>query len=128
MRVLLDTHALVWALGEPERLSRRARAVIADQATVVFVSLTSAWELAILQSLDRVRLKVPLATLFTEGLAALRFQLLPIRLPYVVAVADLPHHHRDPFDRLLVATALAEKLTVVSADREFKRYGVPVLW
>lgn len=128
MRVLLDTHALVWALGEPDRLSPRARATIADQATVVFVSLTSAWELAILQSLDRVRLKVPLATLFTEGLAALRFQLLPIRLPYVVGVANLPQHHRDPFDRLLVATALAERLTVVSADREFKRYGVPVLW
>ena len=128
MRVLLDTHALVWALGEPDRLSPRARAAIADQATVVFVSLTSAWELAILQSLDRVRLKVPLATLFTEGLAALRFQLLPIRLPYVVGVSELPQHHRDPFDRLLVATARAERLTIVSADREFKRYGVPVLW
>lgn len=128
MRVLLDTHALVWALGEPDRLSPRARATIADHATVVFVSLTSAWELAILQSLDRVRLTVPLATLFTEGLAALRFQLLPIRLPYVVGVAALPQHHRDPFDRLLVATAKAERLTVVSADREFKGYGIPVLW
>ena len=128
MRLLLDTHALVWALGEPDRLSPRARATIADQATVVFVSLTSAWELAILQSLGRVRLKVPLATLFTDGLAALRFQLLPIRLPYVVGVSALPQHHRDPFDRLLVATALAEKLTVVSSDHAFKRYGVAVLW
>lgn len=128
MRVLLDTHALVWALGDPDRLSRRARATIADQATIVFVSLTSAWELAILQSLDRVRLKVPLETLFTEGLAALRFQLLPIRLPYLVTVSALPRHHRDPFDRLLIATAKAERLTVISADREFKRYGVPVLW
>ena len=128
MRVLLDTHVLVWALGDPDRLSSRARATIADQATVVFVSLTSAWELAILQSLDRVRLQVPLATLFTDGLAALRFHLLPIRLPHVAGVADLPRHHRDPFDRLLVATALAERLTVVSADREFARYGVTVIW
>jgi PIN domain nuclease of toxin-antitoxin system len=128
VRVLLDTHALVWALGQPDRLSSRARATIADQATVVFVSLASAWELAILQSLDGVRLKVPLGTLFTEGLAALRFQLLPIRLPYVDGVSALPYHHRDPFDRLLVATALAERLTVVSADSAFKRYGVPVLW
>jgi PIN domain nuclease of toxin-antitoxin system len=109
-------------------LSSRARATIADQATIVFVSLTSAWELAILESIGRVRLKIPLATLFTEGLAALRFQLLPIRLPYVVAVTSLPQHHRDPFDRLLVATAKAEQLTVISADREFKRYGVQVLW
>ena len=128
MRVLLDTHALVWALGDPDRLSPRARATIANQATVVFVSLTSAWEIAILQNLDRVRLKVPLAVLFTEALAAARFQLLPIRLEYVAAVAELPQHHRDPFDRLLVATAKAERLTVISADRQFKRYAVPILW
>jgi len=128
VRVLLDTHALVWALAEPDRLSSRARAALVDPATVVFVSLTSAWELAILQGLERVRLQVPLASLFTEGLAALRIQLLPIRLHHVAGVAGLPQHHRDPFDRLLVATALAERLTVVSADRTFKRYGVPVLW
>lgn len=128
MRVLLDTHALVWALGDPDRLSSRARATIADPATVVFVSLTSGWELAILQSLERVRLEMPLGTLFTQGLAALRFHLLPIRLPHIAGVAGLPQHHRDPFDRLIVATALAERLAVVSADRAFKRYGVPVVW
>lgn len=128
MRVLLDTHALVWAAGDPDRLSSRARATIADPATVVFVSLTSAWELAILQGLERVRLEIPLGTLFTQGLAALRMHLLPIRLPHVAGVAGLPHYHRDPFDRLLVATALAEKLAVVSADRAFMRYGVPVVW
>lgn len=128
MRVLLDTHALVWALAEPDRLSPRARAALVDPATVVFVSLTSAWELAILQGLERVRLQVSLASLFTEGLAALGIRLLPIRLHHVTGVACLPQHHRDPFDRLLVATALAERLTVVSADRAFTRYGVPVLW
>ena len=92
------------------------------------MSLASAWELAILQSLERVRLRIPLATLFTEGLAAMGIQLLPIRLHHVAGVAGLPQHHRDPFDRLLAATALAEQLTLVSADRVFKRYGVPVLW
>jgi PIN domain nuclease of toxin-antitoxin system len=126
--VLLDTRTLVWAFGDPDRLSSRARVAIADPATVVFVSLTSAWELAILQGLERVRLAIPLETLFTQGLAALRFHLLPIRLPHVAAVAVLPHHHRNPFDRLIVATALAEKLAVVSSDRAFKRYGVPVVW
>ena len=128
MRVLLDTHALVWALAEPDRLSSRARAALADPATVAFVSLVSAWELAILQGLERVRLQVPLAALFTEGLAALGIQLLPIRLAHIAGVAALPQHHRDPFDRLLVATALAERLTVVTADDVFNRYGVPVLW
>ena len=128
MRVLLDTHALVWALAEPDRLSSRARAALADPATVAFVSLVSAWELAILEGLERVRLQVPLAALFTEGLAALGIQLLPIRLAHIAGVAALPQHHRDPFDRLLVATALAERLTVVTADDVFNRYGVPVLW
>ena len=128
MRVLLDTHALVWALAEPDRLSSRARAALADPATVAFVSLVSAWELAILEGLERVRLQVPLAALFTEGLAALGIQLLPIRLAHIAGVAALPQHHRDPFDRLLVATALAERLTVVTTDDVFKRYGVPVLW
>jgi PIN domain nuclease of toxin-antitoxin system len=126
--VLLDTHALIWALSDPDRLSSRAHAAIVDPETVVFVSLTSAWELAILQGLERVRLDVPLGTLFTEGLAALRFHLLPIRLGHIAATAELPQHHRDPFDRLLVAAALAERLSVVSADRAFKRYGVPVVW
>lgn len=128
MRVLLDTHALVWALAEPDRLSPRAREVIADPATVVFVSLTSAWELSILQGLDRVRLKVPLVTLFTEGLASLRINLLPIRLQHVAGVATLPQHHRDPFDRLLVSAAVAEKLSVVTGDKLFRRYGVTVVW
>jgi PIN domain nuclease of toxin-antitoxin system len=75
-----------------------------------------------------VRLDLPLATLFTDGLAAMRFHLLPIRLPHVAGVAELPRHHRDPFDRLLIATALVERLKVVSADRAFTRYGVPVVW
>ena len=126
--MLLDTHALVWALSDPARLSVRARSVLSDHATVVFVSLASAWELAILESLGRVRLKVPLGTLFTEGLAALHFHPLPIRLQHIAGVAALPHHHRDPFDRLLVATAKAEKVSLVSADRALKRYGVPMVW
>ena len=128
MRVLLDTHALVWALSDPDRLSRRARAVIAEQRTVVFVSLASAWELSILEGLGRVRLSLPLGTVFTEGLAALRFHLLPIKLSHVAGVAGLPPHHRDPFDRLLVSAARAEKLSIVSADRHIARYAVSVVW
>ena len=128
MRVLLDTHALVWALAEPDRLSPRARAVLVDPGTVAFVSLVSAWELSILEGLDRVRLKVPLSRVFTEGLASLRINLLPIRLSHVASVALLPPHHRDPFDRMLVAAAIAEKLSVVSGDSVFRRYGVTVVW
>ena len=81
MRVLLDTHALVWALAEPERLSSRARATIANPATDAYASMTSAWELAILQGLGRVRLDAPIEVIFSEGLAALRIRLLPIQVP-----------------------------------------------
>lgn len=128
MKLLLDTHALVWALGEPERLPLRARAAIASASNDVYVSMASAWELAILQGLSRIRLGAPLVTVFTARLAALRIRLLPIQLQHLSALAALPHHHRDPFDRLLVATALAERLTLVSADGQFSAYAVPVLW
>lgn len=94
----------------------------------LFVSMTSAWELAILQGLGRVRLDVSLDVVFTEVLAALRIRLLPIQLRHVVAVAGLPAHHRDPFDRLLVATALSETLALVSRDRALERYAVTVVW
>lgn len=90
--------------------------------------MASAWELAILEGTGRVRLGVPLATLFTEGLASLRVRLLPIQLQHLAAVPMLPRHHRDPFDRLLIATALSGKLTLVSGDRMFREYGAQVLW
>lgn len=128
MRLLLDTHTLIWALAEPERLSLRARTAIASSANDAFVSMASAWELAILEGLARVRLGVPLAVVFTARLAALRIRLLPIQLQHLAALAALPHHHRDPFDRLLVATAVAERLTLVSADSRLGEYDAPVLW
>ncbi len=128
MKVLLDTHALVWALAEPERLSPRARLTIASAATDAYASVVSAWELAILAGLGRVRLAAPLEVLFSEGLAALRIRLLPIQVRHVARVASLPGHHRDPFDRLLIATAMTEKLTLVSGDRAFARYGIATLW
>lgn len=128
MRLLLDTHTLIWALAEPERLSLRARAAIASSANDAFVSMASAWELAILEGLSRVKLGAPLATVFTARLAALRIRLLPIQLQHLAALATLPQHHRDPFDRLLVATALAERLTLVSSDERLGAYGAQVLW
>lgn len=128
MRLLLDTHALVWAMADPARLSPRARLAVTSGATDAYASVVSAWELAILEGLGRVRLGAPLESLFSDGLAALRIRLLPIQVQHAARVASLPNHHRDPFDRLLIATAMTEKLTVVTRDRTFARYGVSTVW
>lgn len=84
--------------------------------------MASAWELAILHGLQPVRLAAPLETVFTERLAALRIRLLPVQWQHMVAAAALPRHHRDPFDRLLIATAMTETLALVSCDRAFEQY------
>ena len=128
MKVLLDTHALVWALADPDRLSPRARMVLSDGDSLLFASVASAWELAILQGLGRVHLHVPLERIFTESLAALGVRLLPIQLAHVAALRALPQLHRDPFDRMLIAAAAAEGLSIVSRDGAFEQYGVPVVW
>ncbi|MDB4914551.1 MAG: PilT protein domain protein [Gemmatimonadetes bacterium] len=128
MRLLLDTHTLVWALADPSRLSVRARAAVMNPSADVYVSMVSAWELAILQGLGRVHLRTSLESVFSEGLAAIRARLLPIQLRHVVTLGALPHYHRDPFDRLLLATAVGERLALVSRDGAFAQYGVSVVW
>ena len=118
MRLLLDTGVLLWWLGNHRGLGATARAVIADPANIVFVSAVSIWEARIKQSLGK--LDIP-----KEFLAAVRseaFELLPISAEHADAVGALPDHHRDPFDRLLVAQAMVENLSIVSSDEMFPRY------
>lgn len=123
-RVLLDTHALLWWLAAHPGLSAAARAKIADPEVEVLVSVVSVWETAIKVALGKLGAPADLpAEVETEG-----FAWLQITPEYAWAVRDLPHHHGDPFDRLLVAQALAEELPVVTADPVFARYGVDVLW
>ncbi len=128
MKLLLDTHTLVWALAAPDRLSRPAREALSRARSELYVSVASAWELAILDGLGRVRLGAPLQVVFTERIAALRIRLLGVQLTHLAALSVLPQHHRDPFDRLLVSTALAEGMALVSADGALARYGANVLW
>lgn len=127
MRVLLDTHAFIWWFEDNRRLSVTAREAIAD-ATDVFLSVASCWEIAIKVSRNKLTLAKPIERLVPEQLGLNGFQLLPIDLDDVARVATLPFHHRDPFDRLLAAQALGEELTVVSADPVFRKYGVKRVW
>ena len=123
MKLLLDTHALLWALLAPRRLSPTAADAIEDGANEVFVSVVSAWEIEIKRAKGKLPIQVPLS----DALSEQRFKTLPVTLPYVLAVESLPRRHRDPFDRMLIAQAQLEGMTLVTSDREVRHYPVATL-
>jgi PIN domain nuclease of toxin-antitoxin system len=122
-RLLLDTHIFLWWRGEPSKLSSGVRSAIAT-ADIVFVSAASAWEAAIKSSLGRLDLPATVE----EGVLASGFEKLLISFSHAEHAAHLPPHHRDPFDRMLVAQARAEGLTLVTHDRLLEPYEVEILW
>jgi PIN domain nuclease of toxin-antitoxin system len=128
MKLLLDTHAFLWWVEGTPILGRRARAEVSNPDNEVFVSIASCWELASKLSLGKLRLTQNLERFIPEQLTRNGFALCGVEFRHVARVADLPFHHRDPFDRLLVAQALQNDLTIVSADRVLRKYGVSVLW
>ncbi len=128
MRVLLDTHALLWWISDDPRLSALAREVIANPGNDVLVSAVSAWEIAIKSALGRIELPDAPERFLPEQLARNAMTSLPIQFGHALRVFHLPQHHRDPFDRLLVAQAQVEGLPIVSGDREVANYPVEVLW
>ena len=123
MRLLLDTHTFLWWRANDRRLPRRAREAIAN-ADVVFVSAATAWEAAIKAALGRLRYPDTIE----KGVEASGFEKLPISLEHAERAARLPQHHHDPFDRMLVAQARAEALTLVTDDTRIAQYEVAVLW
>ncbi|MBM3548416.1 MAG: type II toxin-antitoxin system VapC family toxin [Alphaproteobacteria bacterium] len=123
MRLLLDTHAFIWWRAREQEISNEIRAAIQD-ADDVFVSVVSAWEIAIKTSVGKFALQASVE----EGIRESHFEILPIDLKHTDAVAALPFHHRDPFDRMLIAQCQVEKLTLVTADRRLQPYDVPFLW
>lgn len=128
MRCLLDTHAFLWAMAGAPELSASARQAFLDPANELYLSVASAWEMAIKASIGKLHLGRPLSDLVGPELSALAIRLLPVELAHVLAVEHLPFHHRDPFDRVLVAQALAEGLVLLSRDAVFDRYGVRRTW
>ena len=123
MRLLLDTHALLWWLEDSPELSADARERIADGSNEVAVSAASAWEMAIKQAAGRLRVPDDLG----DALEASHLMPLPITLEHAFRAGSLPPHHQDPFDRMLIAQALIEGLTIVTRDARFEPYGVPLL-
>jgi len=123
MRFLVDTHALLWALGEPSALSSATRDAIANPSNLVMVSSASLWECAIKASIG----KLDLPEDFFESVPEAGYEVMPIRIAHLNVYRTLPMHHRDPFDRMLVAQARAEALTLISRDPEIAKYDVEIL-
>ncbi len=127
MRLLLDTHVWLWLQTEPERLAPHALAVLEDERTDLYFSAASAWELTIKHALGKIELPEPPETYVPSRMQRHGIAGLPIEHAHALAVGRLPLLHRDPFDRLLIAQAMEEHLTVVTLDAAFDEYEVPLL-
>lgn len=128
MRSLLDTHAFLWfATGDP-RVGKQAHDVLEEIENEILVSVASLWEIAIKASLDKLELKEPFAELIPRQLLGNEIGILPIELKHLAVLTDFPFHHRDPFDRLLIAQAISEGIPILSGDPAFRDYPVQVIW
>jgi PIN domain nuclease of toxin-antitoxin system len=128
MRLLLDTHTFLWFITADPRLSAGAEQAIRQVGDTPLLSIASVWEIAIKVQLQRLPIPRPLDVFIPEQLRTNRIELLPIELHHTFEIARLPLHHRDPFDRILIAQAIRESIPVVSADRAFDAYPVRRLW
>jgi len=123
MKLLLDTHVFLWWRAQPRRIEPKVERAI-SRADLVYVSAVSAWEAAIKSALGKLRFPGSVEQAVVQS----DFTRLPITFQHAEAVRDLPRHHVDPFDHLLIAQALLEGLTLVTADRQFEPYRLPILW
>jgi PIN domain nuclease of toxin-antitoxin system len=125
--LLLDTHVWLWWQMAPERLSNTARERIADPATVVLLSTVSTWEMAIKVAAGKLQLPRAMDEMIPESLLRDGFGSLPLQHHHCFELSRLPMHHRDPFDRMLIAQAKADRLTLVTVDRQLERYEIELL-
>lgn len=128
MTLLLDTHSLLWFVMNQNRLSAPAMQAICDGTNQVYVSTATAWEIAIKVSIGKLRLNTTYDDFITHAIIGSGFRPLPIGYPHLMALIGMPFHHRDPFDRLLIAQSQVESLTIVTNEALFDRYGVTRLW
>lgn len=128
MRLLVDTHTLIWAVDSPHLLGAQARIALADPKHELLISTATVWELSIKCGLGKLKLSPDYKTWILKAVADLSSSLLPITIEAAAVQSQLPNHHRDPFDRMLIAQSLQEGLSLVSGDGKFDQYGVSRLW
>ena len=128
MRYLLDTNALLWFLADDKKLSRRSRQLIESSSNESFVSIVSLWEIAIKTGLGKLDLAEPFEQMFPEQLHLNNIEILDITVNHLIKLTTLTLHHRDPFDRLIIAQGLVEGLPIISVDTIFDAYGIDREW
>jgi PIN domain nuclease of toxin-antitoxin system len=128
MRVLIDTHVFIWWTSDVKKLSTRVYDLLTDPNTDAVLSTISIWEMQIKSSLGKLQFKTTLSELVDDEIERNRIDLLPLSLSHIYALSNLPLHHRDPFDRMLIAQSIESDLQIISIDEKFDDYGVNRLW
>ncbi len=128
MKLLLDTHTFLWFIEGDLNLSKTARSLIEDEGNQRFLSIASLWEMAIKVSVNKLTLQTAFTSLVMQQVYGNAIEVLEIRPEHLDVLANMPFHHKDPFDRLIIAQGIAESIAVISKDREFGKYPVTLLW
>ncbi|MCL1472290.1 type II toxin-antitoxin system VapC family toxin [Argonema antarcticum] len=128
MRLLLDTHTFIWYVTDNPKLSPTVRTLIDDGNNETLLSIASIWEMAIKQSIGKLSFGMPFRMFIEQQVSLNRIDILDINLDYIEVIATLPLHHRDPFDRLIIAQAMVEQIPILSADSAFDVYPIQRLW
>jgi len=128
MKLLLDTHTFIWWDSEPDKLSSAALKACQDQANTLILSVVSVWEMQIKSQLGKLRFSVPLPEIIKGQQQSNNIEILSVTLQHVLELQNLPHHHGDPFDRLLMAQANIEDALLISGDFAFSKYPIKLLW
>ncbi len=128
MRALLDTHTFLWWIADDPRLSRSVSKIISEGINEIYLSVASCWEMAIKAKLGKLEVPGDLERFIPEQMLTNAIESLPIRMSHALHVHKLPAHHRDPFDRLLIAQAQLENLPILTSDHQIARYSVEIIW
>jgi PIN domain nuclease of toxin-antitoxin system len=128
MKLLLDTHVFLWLRSEPEKVSSKALNLYQEPNNSVYLSIVSVWEMQIKRQIGKLDLNMPLQEIIEEQCETNNLQILPLRLKHIFGLQDLPLHHKDPFDRLLLVQSQIENLYLISSDSTLKLYQVNLCW
>ncbi len=128
MKLLLDTHVFLWLRSEPEKVSSKALNLYQERNNSVYLSIVSVWEMQIKRQIGKLDLNMPLQEIIEEQCETNNLQILPLRLKHIFGLQDLPLHHKDPFDRLLLVQSQIENLYLISSDSTLKLYQVNLCW